>query len=210
LSPLPNAKHEIFAQEVAKGISAAEAYVSAGFKNNAGNARTLRSNQAVAKRIQAILEEREHIHAESVNLAIEKTGITMGRVLEELAKIGFANIADFVDLTGETPTWDLKDVHPDKMAAVSSLTTETVFDRTQMANGKPTEVRKVKLTFWDKRASLVDIGKHLGMFKERSDQPGSDPRNPLFARIEFAIVEPGAPNYPDGGGLSPPPDESAV
>jgi ATP-dependent DNA ligase len=51
---LVNARHERFAQEIAKGVGAAEAYVTAGFKPNAGNARTLRNNQAVRKRIQAI------------------------------------------------------------------------------------------------------------------------------------------------------------
>jgi phage terminase small subunit len=172
LSPLPNAKHEIFAQEVAKGISAAEAYVSAGFKNNAGNARTLRANQAVAKRIQAILEEREHIHAESVKLAIEKTGITIGRVLEELAKLGFANIADYVNTNSDDPFVDLSRVDRDKLAALGEITTETFYDNAEKKN-----VKRIKIKLLDKKGALVDIGRHLGMFKDKSEvklEMGSD------------------------------------
>jgi hypothetical protein len=53
------------------------------------------------------------------------------------------------------------------MGAVAELTTETIYERTK-AGGACYEVRKVKLKFWDKKSALVDLGKHLGMFKDQS------------------------------------------
>lgn len=53
---LTNPKHERFAQELAKGKSASEAYVEAGYKANDGNASTLKGNQRVEARVAEILD----------------------------------------------------------------------------------------------------------------------------------------------------------
>lgn len=48
---LPNARHERFAQELAKGETADAAYVAAGFKANRGNAARLKANESVMTRL---------------------------------------------------------------------------------------------------------------------------------------------------------------
>ncbi len=48
---LENARHERFAQELAGGKTADEAYVLAGYKENRGNAATLKANQSIADRV---------------------------------------------------------------------------------------------------------------------------------------------------------------
>lgn len=48
---LANARHERFAQELAKGKTADEAYQLAGYKPNRGNASTLKANQSVLDRV---------------------------------------------------------------------------------------------------------------------------------------------------------------
>lgn len=52
---LTNAKHERFAQELAKGASASEAYVLAGYSANDGNAIRLKGNEKVSLRVAEIL-----------------------------------------------------------------------------------------------------------------------------------------------------------
>lgn len=49
--PLPNTRHERFAQAVASGKTATAAYVAAGYKPNDGNAATLKGNQRISARI---------------------------------------------------------------------------------------------------------------------------------------------------------------
>lgn len=53
---LKNARHERFAQELAKGKSADEAYQTAGFKPNRGNASKMKANQIILKRLEEIQE----------------------------------------------------------------------------------------------------------------------------------------------------------
>lgn len=51
---LKNARHEAFAQGLAKGLTAEQAYQEAGFKPHRGNASTLRANQNVLDRVAEI------------------------------------------------------------------------------------------------------------------------------------------------------------
>lgn len=170
---LKNPKHELFAQGLANGEDVGKAYEAAGFKKNDGNARRFKQNEAIRKRVEALLSERQQFQAKAIEVAIEKTGISIGKVLEELARIGFSNIADYVDTSGDHPSIRLCDVPRDKLAALSEITTETVFERTN-SKGAPTEVRRVKIKLWDKKGALVDIGRHLGMFKDRVEHTGKD------------------------------------
>lgn len=51
---LKNARHEAFAQELAKGKTADEAYASAGFKPDRGNASRLTANDSIRARVEEI------------------------------------------------------------------------------------------------------------------------------------------------------------
>ena len=53
---LKNARWERFAQELAKGKTADEAYQAAGYRPNRGNAATLKAKQNIQDRTQEILE----------------------------------------------------------------------------------------------------------------------------------------------------------
>ena len=52
---LDNQRHERFAQELAKGKTADEAYQLAGYKPNRGNATTPKANQSIAARVAELL-----------------------------------------------------------------------------------------------------------------------------------------------------------
>lgn len=83
---LSNARHERFAQELAKGTEAGEAYKIAGFKPNPGNARRLKLDEAVRKRVEAILIERSKIHEKGLERAIERVALTKEWVIERLVE----------------------------------------------------------------------------------------------------------------------------
>lgn len=51
---LKNARHETFAQELAKGKTADEAYQLAGFKPNRGNAARLNANESIRARVEEL------------------------------------------------------------------------------------------------------------------------------------------------------------
>jgi hypothetical protein len=56
MAALSNHKHELFAQALAKGETADAAYVMAGYKENRGNAATLKANQNIADRVAELLD----------------------------------------------------------------------------------------------------------------------------------------------------------
>ncbi len=118
---------------------------------------------------------------------VERAVITTEQVIEELAKIGFANMLDYARINGEgEPFIDLSAVTRDQAAAIASFTVEDFVDaRTAEDTAEPQpqggelrrrrgrEVRKVTFKLHDKRAALVDIGTHLGMFKKEVKLDGT-------------------------------------
>jgi phage terminase small subunit len=159
--PLANARHEIFAQQLVGGKSEADAYVAAGFKPDPGNPSRLAKRPDVQARI-----------AELKAAAAERAEITVARVLAELGKIGFANMADYMS-TGPDgdPFLDFSALTRDQAAALAEVTVEDFKDgRGEFAR----DVRRVKFKLSDKRSALVDIGKHLGMFTERVEHTGAN------------------------------------
>ncbi len=72
--PLDNARHERFAQGIASGQSATDAYDEAGYSANRGNASTLKANQNVCERVNELLKEAER-------LAVDASKITKDMVL---------------------------------------------------------------------------------------------------------------------------------
>lgn len=73
--PLDNAKHERFAQGLAKGLSAFQAYIEAGYSENRGNAIRLKAKESVAARV-----------AEIQASAAEKAALTRSWVMRRLAE----------------------------------------------------------------------------------------------------------------------------
>lgn len=73
---LENSRHELFAQELAKGSTADAAYVAAGFSANRGNATRLKANESVERRVAEILSK-----------AANRTEITVATLTERMLKI---------------------------------------------------------------------------------------------------------------------------
>lgn len=165
--PLKNTRHERFAQELAKGSSADDAYVAAGFKENRGNAARLKANESIQARV-----------AELQAKGAERAEISVARVLAELARIGFSDIRKAVRwrshvLSSRTDeeTGEVEDFFTTNVDLVDS---EEIDDDTAAAIAEISQTDKggLKVKFYDKRAALVDIGKHLGMFTEKHEHSG--------------------------------------
>lgn len=86
MSVLKNPRHERFAQEIAKGTPAAQAYASVGFRPNSGNAATLKASQGIVKRVAEILKHEQRVENKATEKAIEALAIdkawVMGAMVE--------------------------------------------------------------------------------------------------------------------------------
>lgn len=139
-------KQKRFVEEYLIDLNATQAAIRAGYSpDTAGSigAENLKKPE-IKSRIDKAMAERSR-----------RTGINQDRVLLELARIGFAKITDVVDPdTAKIKT----DASEDDLACIQSIKI------------KPNEFgteREVRL--YDKKSALVDLGKHLGMFKDKID-----------------------------------------
>lgn len=92
----------------------------------------------------------------------ERTEITQDRVVEELARIGFADFQRAV-----TPDGALRPIREwgDLVAAIASVEVVTRALPSETGEAAIEHVHKVRL--WDKMSALDKLGRHLGMWKPR-------------------------------------------
>jgi phage terminase small subunit len=116
----------------------------------------------------------------------ERCQVTADKVIAELALLGFANMKDYMKATvGGDPYLDFSQLTREQAAALTEVTVE---DFTEGRGDAARDVRRVKFKLADKRAALVDIGKHLGMFVDRIGDPDGKPLAPTA--ITVRIVKP--------------------
>ena len=150
------AKQKIFANEYLIDLNATRAYkvayprVKKDETARANSSRML-TNANVAVYVEKRMKDRE-----------KRTEITQDMVLKELAKIGFADVTDFVTIENKgilrvvevKPTDEMP---RDKMGAIAGIK--------EGANG-------IEIKLNDKGKALELIGRHLGMFKDKLEVSG--------------------------------------
>lgn len=127
---------------------------------------------------------------------LKRTDITADRILTELAKIGFSDIRRAVKWQSSLITEEdnpeggdvavIKNIVTNNVQLVASDdidddTAAAVAEISQNAQGG------LKIKLHDKRAALVDMGRHLGMFKDKIEHTGN------ISLIERRVVRPGDP-----------------
>src|SRR5262249_31213517 len=133
------------------------------------NANALLHRQDISRRIAELQDQVARIEAEAVKQAIARLAITKEAVLAELARIGFANMLDYVRINGDgDPVVDLSALDRDKAAAIQEVIVDS-YDEGRGDDAKT--VKRVKFRLGDKQTALVSLGKHLGMFVERQRIP---------------------------------------
>lgn len=131
----------------------------------------------------AYLILRRHDVADAIDKALaERPGITRARIVEELGRIAFANMGDYVTVqNGRVNVID----H-------SKLTSEQLSVLSEIAETTTESGGSVKIKLHDKQAALVQLGKVLRMGVERIEMSGpegapiqvDDVRNRVIGRLE--------------------------
>lgn len=169
-----NARQKAFVNEYLIDLNATQAAIRAGYARKTAN--------RTGPRLLSKAVIQEHVR-EAMTLREKRTEITQDRVVSELAKIGFANLGDFISRTEDgDPFVDLSTMTREQAAALSEITVE---DFTDGRGEGARDVRRIKVKLCDKRAALVDLGKHLGMF--RGDGGESD--EPMPVKVEINVVD---------------------
>jgi phage terminase small subunit len=172
-------KQQRFVEEYLIDLNATQAAIRAGYseKTAGSQAFDLLKKPEINDAVVSAMKERE-----------KRTEITQDMVLKELAKIGFSNMQDYMRVGPDgDPYLDFSNLSRDQAAALAEVTVEDFKDgRGEDAR----DVRKVKFKLADKRAALVDIGRHLGMFDKDSLTLKGDEKNPVHVATKVVLVPP--------------------
>ena len=125
----------------------------------------------------------------------ERTEITQDMVLQELAKIAFADIRK-VARWGKSPIdTESENANPNGLGIypVELVPSEQIDDETAGAVAEVSLTQfGIKVKMHDKKGALVDLGKHLGMFVERTESTVTvkDERSPseIASEIEGKLA----------------------
>lgn len=142
-------KQKRFVEEYLIDLNATQAAIRSGYSPD--TAKSIGSENLSKPDISAAV-------AKAMAERSKRTGINQDRVLQELARIGFARITDVMDPATAKIKEDASD---DDLACIQSVKIKP--------NEWGTE-REVKLC--DKKAALELLGRHLGMWNDKLDLKG--------------------------------------
>lgn len=163
-----NPKQARFVAEYLVDLNSTQAAIRAGY--------SAKTAYQIGSRLLKNVEVASAVEAGQAKLAAG-LGVTVEKIVAELAKLGFSNMQDYMKVGPDgQPRLHFGDLTRDQAAALNEVTVEEVVTSVgedEEGNPKFAPVRKVKFKLADKRASLVDLGKHLGMFKDEVKHTGA-------------------------------------
>jgi len=110
---------------------------------------------------------------------LQKLEITADRVLGELAKMGFANMLDYMNIEdGKITDFDYSRLTRDQAAAIQEITMDTTGGA---GDGERKLVLRTRFKLGDKRGSLELLGKHLKLFTDKIELIENDVVSRLVA-----------------------------
>ena len=108
----------------------------------------------------------------------EKAGITAERVLEEMVKVGMANMADYYCFDGGRAHIDFAKMPASATAAIMEIQQEEI-----LGDGDEVlSVRRTRLKLHSKIQALNSLGKHFGLFPDKVDVSGTVEIEPISNR----------------------------
>jgi phage terminase small subunit len=172
--PLQNVRWERFCQAYVRGPTAGNAtacYVAAGFAEDATQASAraascrLLNKPIIRARLAELQADLVEVEERAVAAAADRLSLSKQLVLGQIARLGFANVLDYVrrDDDGNTVI-DLGAVKRDEAAGIVEL---SVMERGE----GPDRVSRMRIRLCDRHAPLVSLGKHFGLFTDRKDDP---------------------------------------
>jgi phage terminase small subunit len=169
-------KQQLFVDEYLIDLNATQAAIRAGYSEDTAysQGQRLLKNVEIADAVRKAMDERS-----------ERTKFTADQVLAELAKIGFsdirkavkwfsqANIAQVDETEGEIEDGSIRFAVANQVELVSS---DEIDDDTAAAISEVSMTDKggLKVKLHDKRAALVDLGRHLKLFTDKVEASGPD------------------------------------
>jgi phage terminase small subunit len=155
-----DARWKLFAHKYVIDLNGSRAAIAAGYSENGAHvvASRLLRNAKVSKLIDDLTAERA-----------KKLGLTADRVLEELSRMAFSNMLDYVTVKDGDAYVDLSKLTREQASAIQEI---TVDEYTEGRGEQARQVKRTRFKLADKRGSLELIGKHLKIFTDKVEHSG--------------------------------------
>lgn len=152
-------KQKRFCEEYVVDLNATQAAIRAGYSKRSAKvlavaALTKVNVQNYIAELQSDIQERNKLKGDDV--------------VQELKALGYWNIQDFIDEGNVIK--DITKLPRELTKSVVGIKTKTVYLPNPDGSGPPIEEITTELKMVDKRAALVDLGKHLGIFEKDNRQ----------------------------------------
>jgi phage terminase small subunit len=168
--PALSEKQKRFVSEYLIDLNATQAAIRTGY--SARTAQEQGSRLLSNAMVQAALAERQRKLA-------AKFELTQERVVAELVKIGFSDIRKIINWRSNvTSMVEDEETGESRMAVtneVQLIGSHEIDDDTAAAISEISQTDKggLKVKLHDKKGALIDLGKHLGMFKDQVEHSGN-------------------------------------
>ena len=170
-------KQELFAQAYVETANASAAY------RRAYDTSDMKDTSVHVAACKQLAHGKTWQRIEQLQLAnLKRHEVTVDKVVRELSLLGFSNMMDYMRTTDSGDAYvDFPQLTREQAAAISEVTSEVY---TEGGGEDARQVKRTKFKLSDKRAALVDLGKHLGIFVERKEVSG-----PKGAPIEISVKD---------------------
>ena len=169
IKPKRNDKQIAFCREYVKDYNGTQAAIRAGYSKKTAQEQ---SSQLLSKLIiqEEILKRERQFE--------NRVGINKEKILRELALIGFSSMDDYVDIdeNGIVIAKCFDQMQAGAVRAIKKIREKRVIRTEKGTKDKPDGEEILDSTFefelYDKPMALINMGKELGMFKERREISG--------------------------------------
>ena len=179
-------RYRKFAQEYVIDLNATRAAKAAGYSQSTASSKALQLLRI--GKVRKLIDEFNTQRA-------SRTGVTADRVVEELARLAFSNMQDFVsvDEDGKPQGIDMSKLSRDQFAAVQEIREDTTGGA---GDGERRLILRTTLKLADKTKNLELLGRHLKMFTDKvehsADSSLADIISGFRQRLKDADANPAA------------------
>lgn len=156
------ARQDIFAREYVVDLNGTRAAIAAGYSERTANEQA--SRLLANRKVQIIVDRLKSQRASRLEIKAD-------RVLEELARLAFSNMGDYVgaDEDGKPQGLNLAGITRDQWAAVQEIREDTTGGS---GDGERKAVLRTTLKLADKGLNLERLGRHLKLFTDKVEVTG--------------------------------------
>ena len=172
-------RQQRFIEEYMIDLNGTQAAIRVGYKPN--TARTVAADLLALPNIKAAVDKAMK------DLSL-RTGVTAERVVKELALVGFANMADFINVDDEgIITVKSLDALPEGSSRVIKKVKQKRLRRIT-PNGKDTIIKEnYEFELCEKVKSLELLARHLGILHDKKEHTGKDGGPLTVELVDFVI-----------------------